>query len=60
MTMLLLNVDDMLLTSKNMNNIIELKRKLSAEFEMKDLGKAKKTFGTNINRNMNKNMLKIH
>ena len=40
--------------------MIELKRKLSAEFEMKDLGRVKKILGMNIDRNMNKNMLKTH
>ena len=58
--MLLLYVDDMLLTSKNMNSIIELKKRLSEEFEMKNLGRAKKILGVNIVRNREKNVLKLH
>ncbi|KAL5549944.1 hypothetical protein UlMin_000120 [Ulmus minor] len=59
-TILLLYVDDTLLTSKTINNIIELKKILSEEFEMKDLGRAKKILGTNIVRNIEKNVLKLH
>ena len=46
--MLLLYVDYMLLTSKNMNSIIKLNNRLSVEFEMKYLSRAKKILGTNI------------
>ena len=37
---LLLYVYDMLITSKSMSKISELKMELSKEFEMKDLGNA--------------------
>ena len=39
---LLLYVDDMLIVTKNQHNIIELKALLGKEFDMKDLGAAKK------------------
>lgn len=48
---LLLYVDDMLLIGKNKGEIEELKRKLIAEFEMNDLGSAKKILGIDIFRN---------
>jgi hypothetical protein len=47
---LLLYVDDMLIAAKSMFDIVELKRQLSGEFEMKDLGAAKKILGMEINR----------
>ena len=37
---LLLYIDDMLIASKSMSKISELKMELSKEFEMKDLGNA--------------------
>ena len=39
---LLLYVDDMLIASKNRSTIDKLKKDLSSEFEMKDLGEANK------------------
>jgi len=45
---LLLYVDDMLITSKSRSVIDTLKRDLSSEFEMKDLGEAKKVLGMEI------------
>ncbi|GAB2276096.1 hypothetical protein Dimus_039170 [Dionaea muscipula] len=57
---LLIYVDDMLLISKSMKLINDLKRKLSAEFDMKDLGCAKKILGIEIERNRNANELKLH
>ena len=39
---LLLYVDDMLIASKSQNEIEKLKTQLNQEFEMKDLGEAKK------------------
>ena len=39
---LLLYVDDMLIASKSRSAIDKLKKDLSFEFEMKDLGEAKK------------------
>jgi hypothetical protein len=43
---LFLYVDDMLIASHNKSLIDELKSQLSHEFDMKDLGLAKKIFGT--------------
>ena len=45
---LLLYVDDMLIASKTRSAIDELKKDLSSEFEMKDLGEAKKVLGMEI------------
>ena len=47
---LLLYVDDMLIASKYRFVIEELKKDLSSEFEMKDLGEAKKVLGMEITR----------
>lgn len=47
---LLLYVDDMLIARCNMDDIVELKRLLGEEFEMKDLGAAKKILGMEIRR----------
>lgn len=47
---LLLYVDDMLIASRNKSEIERLKQKLSSEFEMKDLGDAKKILGMEIQR----------
>ena len=60
MTMLLIYVNDILLTSKNIDKIIKLKRNLSTEFDMKDLGRAKTILGMNIARDNIKEKLKIH
>ena len=48
---LLLYVDDMLHISKSKSKICELKKILNIEFDMKDLGNAKKILGMNIERN---------
>ncbi|KAH9801638.1 hypothetical protein KPL71_001098 [Citrus sinensis] len=48
---LLLYVDDMLLASKDRSEIKKLKDLLNAEFEMKDLGCAKRILGMDIIRN---------
>ncbi|MDV3181238.1 MAG: reverse transcriptase domain-containing protein, partial [Candidatus Phytoplasma australasiaticum] len=45
---LLLYVDDMLITSRNMSLIAKLKAQLSSEFEMKELGAAQKILGMEI------------
>ena len=45
---LLLYVDDMLIASKNKSAIDKLKKDLSSEFEMKDVGEAKKVLGMEI------------
>jgi ATP-binding cassette subfamily B (MDR/TAP) protein 1 len=42
---LLLYVDDMLIAAKSRKDITTLKRLLSSEFEMKDLGATKKILG---------------
>ena len=45
---LLLYVDDMLIAAKSQVEIDRLKAQLSKEFEMKDLGEAKKILGMEI------------
>ena len=47
---LLLYVDDMLIAVKNMHDVLGLKALLSQEFDMKDLGAAKKILGMEIHR----------
>ncbi|KAI3461519.1 hypothetical protein Pfo_018182, partial [Paulownia fortunei] len=47
---LLLYVDDMLIASQSQMEIDKLKAQLNQEFEMKDLGKAKKILGIEISR----------
>jgi len=47
---LLLYVDDMLIASKSRSAIDKLKKDLSSEFEMKDLGEVKKVLGMEIER----------
>ncbi|KAE8655918.1 NAC domain-containing protein 48 [Hibiscus syriacus] len=47
---LLLYVDDMLVSGSNMQEIIHLKKKLSKQFAMKDLGTAKQILGMRIKR----------
>lgn len=51
MVYLLLYVDDMLIASKQMETIQRLKDQLSSEFEMKDLGAARRILGMDILRN---------
>ena len=55
---LLLYVNNMLLISQS--KISELKLILNAEFDMKDLGNARKILGMMIDRDRLKNKLKIH
>ena len=45
---LFIYVDDMLIASKDMSEINKIKTQLSGEFEMKDLGAAKKILGMEI------------
>ncbi|KAH9726184.1 hypothetical protein KPL70_008163 [Citrus sinensis] len=47
---LLLYVDDMLIASKNRDEIERLKKQLTSEFEMKDLGDAQRILGMEIRR----------
>ncbi|KAL9815865.1 putative RNA-directed DNA polymerase [Arabidopsis thaliana] len=58
-TFLLLYVDDMLIISKNKETVKELKERLSSEFEMKDLGPARKILGMEITRNREENILEL-
>lgn len=50
MIYLLLYVDDMLVAAKDMKEVQKLKEMLSSEFEMKDLGPAKRILGMDIHR----------
>ena len=50
-TYLLLYVDDMLIAARNKKHIQKLKTQLKKEFDMKDLGEAKKILGMKITRN---------
>ncbi|KAE8722922.1 putative LRR receptor-like serine/threonine-protein kinase [Hibiscus syriacus] len=54
---LLLYVDDMLIALKSQKEIDKLKAQLNQEFEMKDLGEAKKILGMEINRDRQKGKL---
>jgi hypothetical protein len=54
---LLLYVDDMLIAVKSRKEITTLKRLLSSEFEMKDLGAAKKILGMEITRDRKAGLL---
>lgn len=56
---LLLYVDDMLIASKDMNQIKKLKDLLSSEFEMKDMGEAKRILGMEIHRDRSKGVLTL-
>ena len=56
---LLLYVDDMLITSKNRSLINKLKVQLSSEFEMKDLGEAKRILGIDIVRDRVKGKMNL-
>ena len=44
-------MDDILILVNEISEVNKLKEKLSKEFEMKDLGAAKKIFGIEIQRN---------
>ncbi|GJQ89640.1 retrovirus-related pol polyprotein from transposon TNT 1-94 [Tanacetum coccineum] len=56
---LLLYVDDMLVAGSDMAEIKKLKRQLSQEFEMKDLGPAKQILGMSIIRDITKGTLRL-
>ncbi|GKE53335.1 retrovirus-related pol polyprotein from transposon TNT 1-94 [Tanacetum coccineum] len=56
---LLLYVDDMLVAGSDTAEITKLKRQLSQEFEMKDLGSAKQILGMSIIRDKTKGTLKL-
>ena len=59
MVFLLLYVDNMLIASKNMSEIEKVKKILHKEFEMKDLGSAKKMLGIEITRDMELMRIKL-
>jgi hypothetical protein len=54
---LLLYIDDMLIAAKSKKEIATLKEKLSSEFEMKDLGVARKIIGMEIGRDRKSGLL---
>ncbi|GJY12254.1 retrovirus-related pol polyprotein from transposon TNT 1-94 [Tanacetum coccineum] len=56
---LLLYFDDMLVVGSDMAEIKKLKRQLSQEFEMKDLGSAKQILGMSIIRDKTKGTLRL-
>ena len=56
---LLLYVDDMLIAGSDIQEINKLKKQLSREFEMKDLGAAKQILGMSIARNKETGTLKL-
>ena len=56
---LVVYVDDMLIASANMKEINHLKKQLSKEFEMKDLGAAKQILGMRIIRDELSGILKL-
>ncbi|KAI3780212.1 hypothetical protein L2E82_10183 [Cichorium intybus] len=56
---LLLYVDDMLIAAKDMKEIQKLKDQLKADFEMKDLGAAKKILGMEIVRDRKSRILHL-
>ncbi|KAE8705387.1 hypothetical protein F3Y22_tig00110429pilonHSYRG00978 [Hibiscus syriacus] len=56
---LLLYVDDMLVAGSYMQEIINLKQKLSKQFAMKDLGAAKQILGMRIKRDTNSGTLML-
>ena len=56
---LLLYVDDMLIASRSMDAMKRLKRALSFEFDMKDLGPAEKILGMEIYRDRCKGVLHL-
>ncbi|KAD4586666.1 hypothetical protein E3N88_24267 [Mikania micrantha] len=56
---LLLYVDDMLIAGSDMKEINKLKKQMSEEFEMKDLGAAKQILGMSIFRNSNDGSLTL-
>jgi ATP-binding cassette subfamily B (MDR/TAP) protein 1 len=54
---LLLYVDDMLIAAKSRKEITTLEKLLSSEFDMKDLGAAKKILGIEITRDRKAGLL---
>ena len=56
---LLIYVDDMLIACKSRKEIQKLKEQLASEFEMKDLGAAKKILGMDITRDRKRGVLTL-
>ncbi|KAL4018602.1 hypothetical protein IC575_022202 [Cucumis melo] len=56
---LLLYIDDIILVSKDYVEICELKKQLSNEFEMKDLGELKRILGMDVKRDRKKGLSTI-
>jgi hypothetical protein len=54
---MLLYVDDMLIVAKSMKEVVALMAQLSHEFDMKDLGVAKKILGMEIIRDRKSGLL---
>ena len=54
-----IHVDDMALTGGNEDAIADVKRKLQAKFEMKDLGEARKIVGIRVTRDLTKGTIFI-
>lgn len=59
MVYLLLYVDDMLIASKSKAEVSKLKELLKSEFEIKDLGAARKILGMDISRDREKGILTL-
>ncbi|KAM1366303.1 hypothetical protein ACFX13_045217 [Malus domestica] len=57
---LLIYVDDMLIVSKNVEEIEKLKKQMKNEFEMKDIGEAKKILGMEITRDREKGLVSLN
>ena len=57
---LLIYVDDMLIASKNVEEIEKLKKQMKNEFEMNDLGEAKKILGMEITRDREKGLVSLN
>lgn len=58
-TYIVIYVDDILLVSNSDQAIADMKRKLSAEFEMKDLNEIRSFLGLNVQRNRQKRIMTI-
>ena len=59
MVLLLIYVDDMLITCKSKERISQLKKNLSSEFDMTDLGRVRRILGMDIFKDKKMNRLKI-
>ena len=57
---LLINVDDLLICSKNKRKIQNVKKLLTNRFEMKDLGEVKEYLGINIDYDYFKNEIRLN